>query len=201
MTKPINDFAEYAHIIKKTMDNIDVNDIDKMIAVIIQTYHMDRTIYVCGNGGSAALAEHLTCDCGKGIGQDTIFRPKIVSLPSNMSVMTAVANDFGYEQVFSKQLDWAARPSDILIAISSSGNSENIINALTEAKKIGMYRIAIVGFDGGSVQSIKNLCDTVIHIDSDNYGIVEDISQSIFHFVAQEIRYLYAKGDPNEIKY
>jgi len=180
------------------LDNVEANKVERAIELIVEAYVTSGTIYSCGNGGSAAISNHLVCDCVKGVACDTNFFPKIVSLNCNDSMMTAVANDIGFEHVFSKQLSWSAAQDDLLIAISSSGNSPNIINALKMAKEIGMKSIAILGFDGGKA---KELADVAIHIPSGNYGIVEDVSQAIMHFIAQNIRARHTYLDPEDLKY
>ncbi len=108
------------------------------------------TIFVCGNGGSAAIANHLVCDCVKGVQTGTAMKPKVHSLSSNIEILTAIANDFAYDQVFSYQLGSFARAGDVLIAISSSGNSPNILNALRWAQANGVASVAMTGFEGGA---------------------------------------------------
>lgn len=198
MTKPIESIKDYADNLSVAIQNLDEYEIDKAINIMVDAMEDDRLIFSCGNGGSAAIESHLTCDCMKGVATDTEFRPRIISLSSNVPVMTAIGNDFGYDHTFSGQLFYQARPKDVLIVISSSGNSPNIIEALTEAKRIGMRSIAIIGFDGG--KSI-DMADCVIHIKSDNYGIVEDASQAIMHFIAQTIRRQYSDKNPEDIRY
>lgn len=147
-----------------------------------------RTIYVCGNGGSAAISDHFLCDHSKGIHIDTDMRPKIVSLPSCAPIVTAIANDISYDDVFSYQLKMFADPDDLLIVISSSGNSTNIIKALEQANEIGMNTIAFVGFEGGKAVEIANI---PLHVKQYNYGIVEDAHQALMHILAQQIRLKY----------
>jgi phosphoheptose isomerase len=109
-----------------------------------------------------------------------------------MSLITAIANDFKYEDVFSKQIEMFAKPQDVLVAVSSSGNSPNIINAINTAKQLGMNTIALVGFDGGEV---SKLSDIVLHIKSNNYGVVEDCHQSLMHILAQHLRVSNSTSD------
>lgn len=147
-----------------------------------------KRIYVCGNGGSAAIADHLVCDCLKGIRTNTKIKPKVISLTSNVPLITAIANDFGYENIFSHQLESLGKKKDLLIVISSSGNSPNIIEAIRTATAIGMTTIGFCGFDGGEVM---DLVDIPIYVGTHNYGIVEDAHQACMHMIAQYISTYY----------
>lgn len=191
-----NKFSTYADSLHAAMVNVDQTSLDKAQQLIYRAMFNGMNIYSCGNGGSAAISDHLVCDCVKGIACDTDLYPKIVSLPSNGPLMTAIANDIGYEFVFSKQLEWSAGMSDVLIAISSSGTSKNIVNAIEMAKNMHMKVISIVGFTGGPC---KELSDACIHIPSSNYGIVEDASQAVMHYLSQEIRKLHTHKSPEEL--
>jgi phosphoheptose isomerase len=186
------------------MQAVNQNYVDCITSILLDS----RTIYVCGNGGSAAIAEHLACDCVKGVATDSKndFALNVVSLSSNLPMISAIANDIGYDEVFSKQLQWlswnlkdfGSYSKDTLIVISSSGNSPNIIKAIEKAKEREMNTVAIVGFDGGKA---KELANWTIHIPSDNYGIVEDASQAIMHFMAQEMRRFVSNKNSEDIKY
>lgn len=145
----------------------------------------DAQIFSCGNGGSASIANHLLCDFAKGIQTDTTHRPRVVSLASNVEILTAIANDISYDDVFVYQLATQAREGDVLMTISSSGDSENIIRALAHARANGIPTIAMTGFSGG--RSRQN-ADVHIHVAGDNYGVVEDTHQSIMHLLAQFLR-------------
>ena len=155
-------------------------------ALLVQrTMASGGTIYSCGNGGSAAISNHLLCDFAKGIQTDTSLRPKVVSLSSHTELLSAIGNDIGFEETFSYQVRSWGKPGDLLMAISSSGNSENIVRALREAKTAGMATIALTGFDGGRA---AGLADVGIHVASQNNGVVEDLHQSVMHLLAQFIR-------------
>ena len=144
-------------------------------------------ILAFGNGGSAAIAEHLSCDHMKGVRHDShsYVKPEVQSLPSNMSLMTAIANDYGYEHVFSEQIRWCNEKA-IVIAISSSGNSPNIVGALRTAREKQYQSIALVGFKGGAILR-EGLADHIIHVPVENYGVVEDAHQVIMHAWAQQM--------------
>jgi phosphoheptose isomerase len=175
----------YAQDLANGLRSVDPLALDRAATLLIITMLAKGTIFVCGNGGSAAISDHFLCDHSKGIYNDTKFFPKIVSLPSNMSLLTAIGNDISYDSVFSYQLDMFADPGDVLVVISSSGNSPNILSALRTAKASNMKTIALVGFDGGEA---KDLADIVLHVPVNNYGIVEDAHQAIMHVIAQHIR-------------
>ena len=131
------------------------------------------------------MANHLQCDHLKGVRNGTDLQSRVVSLSSNVELLTAIANDVGYHDSFAYQLRAQSRPGDVLIAISSSGCSPNILHALQWARDNGLRTIALTGFDGGDARSIAEIA---IHVDSANYGIVEDLHQSIMHALAQYIR-------------
>lgn len=189
--------TEYASELERALCGVDESQVQLAIDEIVKAYECAYNIYTCGNGGSAAISNHLVCDCVKGVACDTGFYPRIQSLNCNDSILTAIANDIGYDEVFSKQLTWSAQPEEVLIAISSSGNSPNVINAILEAGSLGMKTIAIVGFDGGRAKHVADIC---IHIPSNNYGIVEDASQAIMHYIAQSIRVKFARIPRDKLK-
>ncbi len=148
-------------------------------------YERRATVYVCGNGGSASISNHLVCDHLKGVQTDTETRPRVVSLSANIETITAIANDISYDDVFVYQLSTLAQDGDVLVTISSSGNSENIVRAGQWAKENGVSVIAMTGFVGGRSAA---LADVNLHVDADNYGIVEDVHQSLMHILAQYLR-------------
>ncbi|MDE0380367.1 MAG: SIS domain-containing protein [Rhodospirillales bacterium] len=142
-------------------------------------------LFVCGNGGSAAIANHLLCDVAKGVQTDTDVLPRVMSLSSNTEIVTAIANDIAFEDCFAYQLRTAARPGDVLMTISASGDSENIVRALDWAGANGLESIALTGFDGGRAAPLATVS---LHVDGDNYGVIEDTHQSIMHMLAQYLR-------------
>lgn len=153
--------------------------------LMLATIAAGKRIYSCGNGGSAAIANHLVCDCLKGIRGDSTIRPKVHSFSTTVELITAIVNDIGSEEMFSFQLSSMAEEGDLLIAISSSGASPNIVRALELARSMGVKTIAMTGFSGGQSRQIA---DVSLHVDYDNYGIVEDLHQSLMHILAQYCR-------------
>lgn len=154
-------------------------------ALLTQVIERDGTIYACGNGGSAAIADHLVCDCVKSVRTDTSWRPRIHSLSANVPYLSAVANDISYDEIFAYQLSGYARPGDLLVTISSSGDSENVVRAIAWAKENDVGTIALTGFSGGRS---AELADLNLHVAADNYGVIEDMHQSIMHALAQTLR-------------
>lgn len=184
--KDIGEYIDwYSTAIARGLESVDRLQLEKAVELIQDALKYRDTIYVCGNGGSAAISDHFLCDHSKCIYCDTDKRPKIVSLPSSTATITAIANDINYNSIFSYQLEMFADPNDVLIVISSSGNSANIIKALEYAKISGMRSIAFVGFDGGKASS---LADVTLHVDVNNYGVVEDCHQALMHILAQHVR-------------
>jgi D-sedoheptulose 7-phosphate isomerase len=191
MMKNVNAF-DYFNTYTKNLDDalkyVPPKKIDSIADKLIQAITKEKQIFVCGNGGSASIAEHWTCDHMKGVSKDTTISPKLISLTSNISLMTAIANDLSYAEVFSYQIEKLSFPGDVLIAISSSGNSPNILKAIEKANELGLVSIALVGFTGGKAMGSVHHS---IHIPIANYGIVEDCHQIIMHSLAQFIRTSY----------
>lgn len=178
-------FSAYAEQLARACASVSPESLDRAQSLLTETLRRDGQIWACGNGGSAAIANHLVCDHSKGVSADTGLRPRVHSLSSNIELITAIGNDIAYAEVFAEQLRLMGRPGDLLITISSSGESENIVRAVLQAKAIGMATIALTGFSGGRSGS---LADANLHVDADNYGVVEDAHQSLMHVLAQYVR-------------
>ena len=152
---------------------------------------MGNNVFICGNGGSAGNAMHIANDFHYGVGCKKDIKSsntkvkagiKMIALPSNPSIITCLANDIGYENIYSHQLKVLANPNDTLIVLSGSGNSKNVINAINEAHKIGMKTFSITAFDGGKC---KELAKENIHFDINDMQIAEDTQLIIFHICMQ----------------
>lgn len=178
-------FGEYAKELARASESIDGVAIDRAAELLSHTYSRGARMFSCGNGGSASIANHIQCDHVKGIRNGTGLAPQVLSLSTNVELLTAIANDIGYHDVFVYQLQSQSVPGDALIAVSSSGRSRNIVDALTWARDNGLRTIAITGFDGGPARSAAEVS---IHVDSTNYGIIEDLHQAVMHALAQFIR-------------
>lgn len=177
--------AAYRDETARAWASVDLAAIDRAAALIETAIRSGRVIYACGNGGSAAISGHLLCDFLKGIQTDTALCPKVVSLASHLELITAIANDIDYAEVFAYQLRTYAEPGDLLITISASGNSENIVRAIAWARDHKVKSIAMTGFSGGRSAA---LADVGLHVAAENYGVVEDIHQSMMHCFAQYLR-------------
>jgi phosphoheptose isomerase len=185
-------FDAYVSELTRASASVSRGSLDHAHALLIDCLESDGRLFAAGNGGSAGIANHLVCDYGKGIRADTGLRPRVQSLSSGPEILTAIGNDIGYPETFSSQLEAFARPGDLLMTISSSGDSENIVRAIQWAKANGMRTIAFTGFDGG--RSAK-LADVSLHVRSENYGIIEDVHQSLIHALAQYVRLLLMAED------
>jgi phosphoheptose isomerase len=178
-------FGAYAEEIARAASSVEPAALDKAAAMLLEAYTRGAGVFACGNGGSASIANHLQCDHLKGIRTATDLAPRVVSLSTNVELLTAIANDMGYENVFVYQLQSQSGPGDVLIAVSSSGRSPNIVRTLRWARDHGLRTIALTGFDGGDAREVAEVS---IHVDGTNYGIVEDLHQAIMHGLAQYIR-------------
>jgi len=178
-------FGEYAKELSRAAETIDLNAMERAGWILTEAYTSGSRMFSCGNGGSASIANHMQCDHLKGIRTGTDIAPQVLSLATNVEVLTAIANDIGYEAVFVYQLQSQAQPGDVLIAVSSSGRSRNIVDALAWARASRLRTIAITGFDGGAA---RRTAEVAIHVDSTNYGIIEDLHQAVMHSLAQYVR-------------
>jgi phosphoheptose isomerase len=182
---PASFLDAYAEEIARACKTIDPEAFGRAAAILLDAYTRDARMFSCGNGGSASIANHMQCDHVKGVRTETDLAPRVLSLSTNVELLTAVANDMGYENVFVYQLQSQSRPGDVLVAVSSSGRSPNIVHALAWARDNGMRTIAVTGFDGGAARAVAEVS---VHVDCTNYGIVEDLHQAIMHALAQYIR-------------
>lgn len=178
-------FAAYRDQLARAAASVSAQALDAAQALLARAVETDRTVFSLGNGGSAAIANHLVCDHSRGLAADTGLRPRVQSLACNVEILTAIANDVAYADVFLHQLQLAGRPGDVLISISSSGDSENAVRAVAWAKENGIGTIALTGFAGGRTAA---LADVNLHVEGDNYGVIEDVHQSLMHVLAQYLR-------------
>jgi D-sedoheptulose 7-phosphate isomerase len=177
--------AAYRQALSDAWQSVDQDAANRAADLLETAFSGGHTVFACGNGGSAAIANHLLCDFLKGVQTDTKLRPRVISLANSIELITAIANDIAYEEIFAYQLRTLARAGDVLITISASGNSENIVRAVRWAHDNGVGSIALTGFDGGRS---AGLADVNLHVQASNYGIVEDVHQSLMHILAQYMR-------------
>lgn len=192
MTFPDNNYDKislyadaYFERIRLAGASVDRTQLQSAAMLLTELYARGGTLFVCGNGGSAAISGTFVADHVKLVRSDTELAPRVYSLVDNISSVTAISNDISYEDVFSYQLSAYAKAGDILLTVSSSGNSANIVKAAQWAKDNELPCIAFTGFDGGS--SAK-LATVNLHVAADNYGVIEDTHQSLMHILAQYIR-------------
>ncbi len=186
-------FADaYFEHLARAAASVDRRAIEAAANMLGATYGAGGTVFACGNGGSAAISNHLHCDHLKGVQTDTQLRPKVVSLSATIETITAIANDISYDEIFVYQLRTLAEPGDALITVSSSGDSENVVRACRWAKENGVATIAMTGFSGGRSATIA---DVNLHVAGDNYGVVEDVHQSLMHILAQFIRQAHMNAE------
>ncbi|HDO1309821.1 SIS domain-containing protein [Aeromonas veronii] len=172
----------YLERMAKTILSLDSDNIEKIILMLEACHHKNGTIYVIGNGGSSATASHMANDFSVGLKLRGIRNFNIVSLADNVPVCTAIANDIGYENIFYAQLVDKLTPDDVVIAISCSGNSPNIVKASRYAIQVGSALIGLTGFDGGE---LKQICNINYHVNTEkgDYGIVEDVHMILDHII------------------
>jgi histidinol-phosphate phosphatase family protein len=175
----------YVAEITRALATVDVGEVERAAKILNAAYDRDSAVFACGNGGSASIANHLQCDHVKGVRIGTELHTRVVSLSTNVELLSAIANDLGYESVFEFQLQSQARPGDVLVVVSSSGRSPNIVRALEWAQGHEMQTIALTGFDG---EPARSLASSAIHVSSKNYGVVEDAHQACMHLLAQYVR-------------
>lgn len=175
-------YRSYFSYLNEILTAVDTESISNVIDCFLEARDNKRTIFFAGNGGSASTASHFAQDLGE-VGRKT-NKPgfRTLSLADNISLLSAIGNDYGFEKIFSIQLSELFSPCDVLVAISASGNSPNVVNAVEFAKKAGGKTIGLVGFDGGKM---KDICDHVIHVKTDpgEYGPAEDAHMIMDHLI------------------
>ena len=181
--------SDYYKSFQSSFELINTEDLKKIINILEKSYKSSSSkILICGNGGSAAIANHFACDHQKILYSTKKLKPFFVSLNSNAPLMTAISNDNNYESIFSDQVMQIGNKKDILITISSSGNSKNVTKAIKIAKKLGLKTISFTGFSGGAT---KKLANYNIHIQSFNYGIVESLHHTLMNIISQFLKNKY----------
>ena len=178
-------YLQYINEKNNLLKNINFRELDKIINAIKKCVKNNNIIYTCGNGGSSSLADHFVCDFIKQTNNKTNLKVKSISLTSNFSLISAIANDISYDDIFSFQIEKLCKRNDVLFLFSVSGNSKNLIKAVKKAKTKGIKTISFTGFNGGRLSKIT---DMNLNFPMANYGIVEDCHISIMHFLSQYLR-------------
>ena len=175
----------YISALQQTIDQLPRQLIADVVDVLQDARVRGSNIFIMGNGGSASTASHFVCDLAKNTRCEGLPHFKVIGLADNMAILTAYANDEGYESVFAQQLANLVQPKDVVIAISASGNSKNVLNAIEEAQKHDVVTIGFTGFDGGRLGQIVNIN---IHVKSDVIEHVEDIHLMLEHVIVKTIK-------------
>lgn len=183
-------FTRHAETIAKGLESLDQEKFQQAADLIVKKIISNKRIFTVGNGASAAIANHWACDYTKGCSSPVTdvppeIKPRVISIAANVPLITAISNDISYNKVYSYQLARMADAGDLLIAISSSGNSPNIIDALKMARSMGVDTIALTGFNGGYCEQWS---DINLHVDIYEYEASEDCHQAIMHMIAKYIR-------------
>ena len=174
-------FESYRSQLVDALDQVDLSALQQAVSWLEEARNLHRTIFVCGNGGSAATASHFACDIVKGASFQKPQRFRILALNDSLPTLTAYSNDVSYEVVFEEQLKNFAAPGDVVIAISGSGNSPNVVRAITYGNQLGCKTIALTGRDGGKLKPLAHLN---IHVPSQHMGRIEDAHMVICHMLA-----------------
>ncbi len=181
----MNFIRNYIVVLKEILDGLSEGEIGRVVEVLHRARMNNQQVFILGNGGSASTASHFACDLGKNTRVQGAPNFRVMGLTDNMALFSALANDEGYENVFALQLGNHLQPGDVVIGISTSGNSRNVINAIQLAKSGGAKTIGFTGFDSGEVGL---LVDVNLHVPSDSIEHVEDVHLVLEHLVTKALR-------------
>ena len=193
--------ATYISLLQQTLDRLPNDLIAQVIDILHRARMNGKQVFIMGNGGSASTASHFVCDLAKNTRNNSLPHYRVIGLTDNMAIFSAYANDEGYENVFAQQITNLVNPEDVVIGISASGNSPNVLNAILEAKKSNAITIAFTGFDGGR---LGQMVDINIHVNSDIIEHVEDIHLVLEHMIVKTIKeksYSKLAFDESKIRY
>ena len=175
-----NDIKEYIELERETLSKLDIDAVNDALNLLMETAKNHKRIYVFGNGGSSATASHFVDDFCKGVSEYVEDKFRFICLNDSVPTIMAIANDIGFEEVFRFQLRGVIDPGDVIIAISGSGNSKNVINAVEYAKEQGNKIIGLTGFNGGK---LKELSDISLHVPINSMQVTEDIHMIYDHLM------------------
>lgn len=181
---------EYFEQLRETIEKLNLEEITEAVEAIKRAYDREATIYIFGNGGSAATASHFVCDFNKGISDRKEKKFNLVCLSDNIPQLTAIANDISYDEVYRYPLRNKLKNTDLVIAVSGSGNSKNVINAVEYAKGVGCEVIGITGYAGGK---LRELSDYKMHVDVNDMQITEDVHMAFDHMMYRVLNYTIEK--------
>lgn len=177
--------SAYFDKVRKVMEEVSADDVAEVVRVLGEAYDKGQTVFLCGNGGSASTASHWACDLGKGTVAEGKPRFRVLSIGDHQALLTAYANDCGYDTVFAEPIRSWARPGDVVILITASGNSPNVLAAAHAAREMGCTTIGLIGFGGGK---LAKLVDHQITVKSREYGPVEDLHMILDHLISGFLR-------------
>jgi len=180
-------FHAYNKRLTQTLESFDYTLIERFCQRLLKAWQEGAQVFFCGNGGSAANAIHLANDFIYGVDKPRGIGLRVNALPANQAVATCLGNDEGYDKIFSAQLAVLGRPGDVLVCLSGSGNSPNILKAMEQAKNMGIDTVAILGYSGGKA---KAMADLPLHFAIDDMQISEDLQQIVGHMA---MRWLYER--------
>jgi D-sedoheptulose 7-phosphate isomerase len=183
----------YLERLRTALEALPSDQLGELGEMLYRAYRNEKQVFTLGNGGSASTASHMAADLAKNTIGPNMRRFRVTSLNDNTAILTALANDLGYENVFREQLENLIRPGDLLIAISASGNSANVLNALRYAQRQCAQTACLLGFDGGDAARIGDLA---IVVPSDHYGVVEDVHLIINHILVDYFKSRLAEEEP-----
>ena len=175
-----NEINMYLEEELRTIQALDKDAINRALNLLVEAFENENTVYVFGNGGSASTASHFQSDFNKGVSEPLAKKFRFLCLNDNIATMMAVANDLGYGEIFRCQLRGRLKPGDVVLAISGSGNSQNVLNAVEYAKAQGNRVIGLTGYQGGR---LRELSDVSLHVPVENMQIAEDIHLMFNHLM------------------
>jgi D-sedoheptulose 7-phosphate isomerase len=184
---------EYASRVHAAVEALPRDDMSQLGETLFRAYRTNKQVFLLGNGGSSSTASHMAADLAKNTIGPNMKRFRIVSLNDNAAIMTALANDLGYENVFSEQLTNLVQAGDVLIVVSASGNSTNVLKAMRYARSRSAEVVGLLGFDGGAA---AELADVAVIVSSDHYGVVEDVHLIVNHILVEYFKARLAEAQP-----
>jgi D-sedoheptulose 7-phosphate isomerase len=182
--------VHYLDTLKHLLEELPLDAVEKVMEIFEDAYRQDRTIYICGNGGSASTAAHWVCDFSKGTIAPGAPRLRMISLGDNEPMLTAYANDVSYDQVFAEPVRTYVRRGDVVVLMTASGNSPNILAAAHAAREMGAVTVGLIGFGGGKLAA---LVDHQITVGCKEYGPVEDLHLVLDHIISVHMRNIIAQ--------
>lgn len=176
----IQQMKDYLELEKRVLSELDLDAVNHLMNVLEQARLGGKRIFICGNGGSASTASHYVCDFNKGVSLNQEQKYNFECLNDNVALLTAIANDLSYDDIYKFSLQTKMAEGDVVIGISGSGNSENVVRALSYANEHGAVSVALVGYDGGRMLKLARYA---VHVNIDNMQIVEDVHLILDHMM------------------